>query len=208
VKKLTSGLNPYIAAILLAAVLTGIGWTATKTGAKQRALNRPPKGFVALFNGRDLAGWKGLVGNPKTRREMSSEELAKAQAKADEDVRAHWKVVDGVLCFDGTEGWVFVTRDKIDAEPKSLLTSKIGPDEIHLYNSNDHKQNFLDCIKSRKDPIASAEIGHRTSTVCHLGNIAMLLDRKLKWDPKAERFINDSAANRMLAHGMRAPWRL
>jgi len=69
-------------------------------------------------------------------------------------------------------------------------------------------QNFLDCIKSRKDPIANAEIGHRSSTVCHLGNIAMLLGRKLKWDPAKERFFNDTSANNMLARAMRAPWRL
>ncbi|MHC4086052.1 MAG: hypothetical protein ACYSU5_12705 [Planctomycetota bacterium] len=125
--------------------------------------------------------------------------------------------------FEGSEGWIFVTRGKIDAEPKSLLKEKIGADEIKLYNSRDHKQNFdeiklynsrdhkqnfLDCIKSRKDPIASAEIGHRSSTVCHLGNIAMLLDRKVKWDPKKERFINDSAADSMISRSMRAPWKL
>jgi predicted dehydrogenase len=110
--------------------------------------------------------------------------------------------------FEGSDGWVFVTRGKIDAEPKSLLKEKIGADEIKLYNSRDHKQNFLDCIKSRKDPIASAEIGHRSSTVCHLGNIAMLLGRKVKWDPKKERFINDSAADSMIGRSMRSPWRL
>ncbi|MBW8041485.1 MAG: Gfo/Idh/MocA family oxidoreductase [Planctomycetes bacterium] len=118
------------------------------------------------------------------------------------------KTGGGNTRFEGSEGWVFVTRGKIDAEPKSVLKEKIGPDEINLYNSRDHKQNFLDCIKSRKDPIASAEIGHRSSTVCHLGNIAMLLDRKLKWDPKKERFINDRAANSMITRSMRAPWKL
>jgi len=110
--------------------------------------------------------------------------------------------------FEGSDGWIFVTRGKIDAEPKSLLKGKIGADEIKLYNSRDHKQNFLDCIRSRKDPIASAEIGHRSSTVCHLGNIAMLLGRKVKWDPKEERFINDSAADSMIGRSMRSPWRL
>lgn len=118
------------------------------------------------------------------------------------------KTGGGNTRFEGSEGWVFVTRGKIDAEPKSLLKEKIGPDEIQLYKSRDHKQNFLDCIKSRKDPIASAEIGHRSSTVCHLGNIAMLLGRKLKWDPAKERFTNDWAANRMVARSMRAPWSL
>jgi predicted dehydrogenase len=110
--------------------------------------------------------------------------------------------------FEGTEGWVYVNRGKLETEPKSLLTSVIGPDEIHLYQSNDHKQNFLDCIKSRKDPICNAEIGHRSSTVCHLGNIAMLLDRPLKWDPQAERFIGDDEANRMTWRPRRAPWSL
>ncbi len=125
-KKLTSGLNSYIATILLAAVLTGIGWAATRTGAKQRALNRSPKGFVALFNGEDLAGWKGLVGSPKTRRGMSREELAKAQAKADEDMRAHWKVVDGALCFDGKGHSLCTVKDYGDFE--MLVDWKIEKD--------------------------------------------------------------------------------
>jgi predicted dehydrogenase len=110
--------------------------------------------------------------------------------------------------FEGTEGWIYVNRGKLEAEPESLLTSVIGPDEIHLYQSNDHKQNFLDCIKSRKDPICNAETGHRSSTVCHLGNISMLLDRPLKWDPEKEQFIGDDEANRMLWRPRRAPWRL
>ncbi|MBW7988656.1 MAG: Gfo/Idh/MocA family oxidoreductase [Planctomycetes bacterium] len=122
-------------------------------------------------------------------------------------VKLFLKSGSGHTRFEGTQGWVDVTRNKINAEPKSLLTSVIGPDEIHLYESKDHKQNFLDCIKSRKDTICTAEIGHRSASVCHLGNIAMKLGRKLKWDPKAERFINDSAANNMLTRAMRAPWK-
>ena len=110
--------------------------------------------------------------------------------------------------FEGTDGWVDVKRGGLKTEPEPLAKETIGPDEIHLYESRDHKQNFLDCIRSRKDPIASAETGHRSASLCHLGNIAMLLGRKLKWDPDKECFVNDSAANSMLARGMRAPWRL
>ncbi len=110
--------------------------------------------------------------------------------------------------FEGTEGWIYVNRGKLEAEPKSLLTSVIGPDEKHLYESRDHKRNFLDCVRSHKDPICTAEIGHRSSTVCHLGNIAMLLDRPLRWDPQAEQFIGDAEANRMTWRPARAPWRL
>jgi len=161
-------------------------------------------------NGADDTGPVEIVGRgdfPRTGL-FTTAKTAEIEYTYANGVKLLLKTGGGNTRFEGTEGWVFVTRGKIDAEPKSLLTSKIGPDEIHLYNSNDHKQNFLDCIRSRKDTICTAEIGHRTSTVCHLGNIAMLLGRKLKWDPKAERFINDSAANNMLARGMRAPWRL
>ena len=84
----------------------------------------------------------------------------------------------------------------------------IGPNEVHLQVSDNHHRNFLDAIKSGRDPIAPVELGHRSTTVCHLGNIAMLLKRKLKWDPEMERFIGDEEANRMLSKPMRAPWSL
>ncbi|MBL7153494.1 MAG: Gfo/Idh/MocA family oxidoreductase, partial [Phycisphaerae bacterium] len=123
-------------------------------------------------------------------------------------VKLLFKTGGGGTRFEGSEGWVYVNRGKIDAEPKSLLSSSIGPNEIHLYNSNDHKGNFLDCIKSRKDPICNAEVGHRSSTVCHLANIAMLLDRPLKWDPKKEVFPGDDEATRMTWRPRRSPWLL
>jgi hypothetical protein len=110
--------------------------------------------------------------------------------------------------FVGTDGWVEIDRGKIDANPKSLLTTVIGPSEIHLYDSRNHWGNFLECVRSRRQPIATAEIGHRSVTVCHLGNIAMLTGRKLKWDPARERFVNDADADRMLSRPMRAPWYL
>ncbi len=113
----------------------------------------------------------------------------------------------GIL-FEGTEGWVYVKRGQIDAEPKSLLTSTIGPNETHLYKSNSHKANFLDCIKSRTETAAPVEVGHRSCSVCLLGDIAMRLGRKLKWDPEQERFTNDDQANRMLYRPMRSPWQL
>jgi len=78
--------------------------------------NTPPKGFQALFNGKDLTGWKGLVGNPKTRAKMTDEQLAAAQKKADERVRAHWKIEDGVLVFDGKDGPLCTAKDYGDFE--------------------------------------------------------------------------------------------
>jgi len=110
--------------------------------------------------------------------------------------------------FEGTEGWLEVSRGGIKCEPESLKQATIKPDQIQLYRSRDHKQNFLECIKTRKEPICNAEIGHRSSTLCHLGNIAMLLKRPLKWDPVKEQFIGDSEANRMLWRPRRSPWHI
>lgn len=113
----------------------------------------------------------------------------------------------GVL-FEGTEGWVYVKRGLIDANPKSLLASTIGPQETHLYKSENHKKNFLECIKTRQKTVAPVEVGHRSCTVCLLGAIAMKLNRKLKWDPDKERFNNDDEANAMISRPMRKPWHL
>jgi predicted dehydrogenase len=108
--------------------------------------------------------------------------------------------------FEGSEGWVFVDPSRLEAHPKSLLASVIGADEIHLCESKHHKQNFLDSIRSRKNPIAPVEAAHRSCSLCILGHIAMKTGRKLKWDPQQERFTNDEAANRMLSRPAREPW--
>jgi len=108
--------------------------------------------------------------------------------------------------FEGTKGRVDVRRGKLETEPASLKTVTLGANEIHLYASRNHHQNFLDCIKSRQAPIANVEVGHRSSTLCHLGNIAMLLKRPLKWDPVKEEFLGDDVANRMRRRPPRAPW--
>ncbi|MHC4574561.1 MAG: hypothetical protein ACYS76_10595 [Planctomycetota bacterium] len=109
--------------------------------------------------------------------------------------------------FEGTEGWVQVGSG-FDTHPASLKTSVIGPDEVHLYQSRNHHRNFIDCIKTGREPAAPVEVGHRSATVCHLGNIAMMLKRKLRWDPGKERFIGDEQANRMLDRPRRAPWHI
>ncbi len=114
---------------------------------------------------------------------------------------------DGTV-FEGTEGWVSVARNRIEAHPKSLLDSVIGPDEIHLYKSLDHAANFLDCIKSRAKTICTIDDAVKVDTFCHLSDIATQLERKLTWDPGKQRFAGDSAANQMLTRSMRSPWRL
>ena len=106
----------------------------------------------------------------------------------------------------GDKGWVHVSRGGLSASDPKILREVIGPEEIQLYNSRDHKQNFLDCIKSRKQTIAPAETGHRSISVGLLGEIAMLTGRKLKWNPETEEFANDPAASALLGRSYREPW--
>jgi len=125
--------------------------------------------------------------------------------------------------FYGSEGWIFVTRDELvtPSDPTSgakveplvasnpkILTSVIGPNEIHLYESAEHHGNWLDCIRSRKETAAPVEIAHRACSTCLLHHIAMKTKRRLHWDPAKERFINDDAANAMLSRPQRAPYAL
>jgi predicted dehydrogenase len=114
----------------------------------------------------------------------------------------------GGITFQGTEGWVWVTRGDIDAKPKSLLNEKLGPNDVHLYESRDHHGNWLDCVEQRKRPICDVEIGQRSVTVCHLGNISMRLGRPIRWDPDTERIVGDEEAARWTSKPMRAPWHL
>jgi len=110
--------------------------------------------------------------------------------------------------FIGDQGKIEIFRGRVTSNPEDLVKEAIRDDEIHLYKSTDHMQNWLDCIKSREKPIADVEIGHRSTTVCHLGNIARWLGRRLRWDPVAERFPDDEQANQYLDRPRRKPYEL
>jgi predicted dehydrogenase len=126
--------------------------------------------------------------------------------------------------FEGSEGWIFVTRGSYTAtasDPKSsggekaltasdprVLNSQIGPDEVRLYRSADHHGNWLSCIRSRMPTICPVEVAHRGCTTCLLSHIAMKLPRKLYWDPIRERFKNDDEANSHLSRSQRWPYQL
>jgi predicted dehydrogenase len=108
--------------------------------------------------------------------------------------------------FEGADGWIWVTRGKIEASKPELLTEPLPSNAQRLYVSDDHMGNFFECLRSRKQPICDVEIGHRSASVCHLGVISMRLGRKLKWDPAKEQFVGDAEANKYLAREMREPW--
>ena len=115
----------------------------------------------------------------------------------------------GGVTWQGTDGWVWADRGQHDASSKAILNSVIGPNEIHLYQSDNHYRNFIDCVIARKEPIAPVEVAHRSITICHLGNIAMRLGRNtLKWDPDKEHILGDPEASKMLSRPYRAPWKL
>ncbi len=111
-------------------------------------------------------------------------------------------------CWYGDKGWIHVNRGGIKASDDKILKEVIGPEEIRLYKSNNHLQNFLDCVKTRKETITPAEIAHRSISVGLLGEIAMLTGKKLKWDPKKEKFENNAEATSLLSRPYSQPWRL
>lgn len=123
----------------------------------------------------------------------------------------HYRYADGItvwrdkknpdnghaIRFVGTKGEVFVDRGKIASSPAELVRHKFGPNDVQVYESNDHRGNFIDSILSRKPTICPASVGYRTATICQLSAIALRLGRSLKWDPKAEQIIGDKEAAAM-----------
>ena len=117
----------------------------------------------------------------------------------------------GGVTFIGEKGTIYVKRGSLAvtlngekvADPYKLPTG-----DVKLYVSKGHHANWLECIKSRELPICDAEIGHRSATVCHLGNIAVRTGRKITWDPKSETIAGDKDAAAMLTKVYRAPYTL
>ena len=125
--------------------------------------------------------------------------------------------------YEGSEGWIFVSRGDysatasdpvsksksskaFDASDPRILNSVINENEIHLYNINNQHGNWLECIKTRKEPISPVEKGHRACSICLITHISMKLGRKLQWNPVSELFVNDEEANKMLSRSQRFPY--
>jgi hypothetical protein len=114
---------------------------------------------------------------------------------------------EGGACFVGTRGRIAVDRNAIVSDPPEIAREPLRPGETHLYRSNSHSGNFLECVRTRKKTICDADIAHRAASALLLGGVAKQLKRPLKWDPKAERFAGDDEANRLLSIAKRPPWR-
>ncbi|REJ89275.1 MAG: gfo/Idh/MocA family oxidoreductase [Planctomycetota bacterium] len=115
--------------------------------------------------------------------------------------------IPGGATFIGTEGRIFVNRGKLTSDPADVIEQDVSSLPTQLYQSTNHVGNFLDCIRSRELPICDVEIGHRSATVCHLGNIVARLGRSIEWDPASEQIVGDSEAQAMTDKEYRRPWR-
>lgn len=112
----------------------------------------------------------------------------------------------GGVNFVGENGWIHVDRGQLESSPEAVVKEPLGANEKPLYKSPGHHQDWFDCIRSRKRPICDVEIGARSVTVCHLGNLAYWYGRRLRWDPKRWRFIGDREAESWKDRPRRAPW--
>lgn len=131
-------------------------------------------------------------------------------------------VLPNGIKFEGTSGWIFVTRGNyratasdpvsndevkpLQASDPAIINSKIGKNEVHLMVSEDHHGNWLQSILGKATPIAPVEVAHRSCSACLIHHIAMKLNRKLFWDPEKEVFLNDAEANAMLSRPHRSPY--
>jgi predicted dehydrogenase len=127
---------------------------------------------------------------------------------ADGPVIHHGGHPNSGVTFIGTEGEINTDRWYYRPKPERLTKEIIGPHEQHLYVSENHHDNFVECIRTRRAPVAHIDAISRSISLCHLGNLAYWLNRPLKWDPQAERFVDDDAANRWLDRPKRAPWNI
>lgn len=106
----------------------------------------------------------------------------------------------------GERGTLFVNRGTLTATPAAILKEGLEPGEIHLPVSTNHYGDFLDAVASRRDPIATVEIGHRTASMILLGEIAFRTGRRIRWNPETETIEGDADASTLLGRAVRQPW--
>jgi predicted dehydrogenase len=168
----------------------------------------------------DIAQWGlGMDENGPVSAVGTARYNAEKQFEVPEWCEVTYKYADGttLICgqsqrggttFEGADGTIFVSRDKLESKPASIIDEPLGDSDVHLYVSQNHHDNWLDCIRSRKLPICDVAIGHRSATVCHLGNIAIRSGKTVHWDPASEQVVGDDDVAKMTSRPYRAPWSL
>jgi predicted dehydrogenase len=173
--------------------LWGIGTNSGPTSVEAQRLSEPvPGGFTTVADFRVTYRYANGV-----------EHVCRTITPDEQEIPAG--AANGVK-FVGTDGWIFLTRGRIEASNPAMLTEPLPAGAERLYPSDQHFYNFVHCIRTRQPTACGPEIGHRSASVCHLGALALRLNRKLQWDPICQVFPNDSEANTYLAREMRKPW--
>ncbi len=164
-------------------------WGAHMFDIVQWALDMDRSGPVEIIppNGKDVTALTYLYENGL---KMTKEDFGKKNA----------------ILFTGTEGTLEVQRGSLLTTPATIKDKVIGENEKHVYNSDNHYKDFLNAMRKRSLPVSDIETGHRSATVCNIGNIAYELNRPLKWDPKKEEFKKDKEANKLLSRKLRKEW--
>ncbi len=145
--------------------------------------------------------------------EMRTCPIVMRYASGTELCMTHPKGFSAGGCFDAEKGQIVIMRNQFRTAPRDLIDGEPGPEAAAVWKGKEliarpHLQNWLECIKGRKEPVAPVEVGHRSATICHLGGIARELGRKLRWDPAAETFPNDTQACALLDRPRRVGWEL
>ena len=183
----------------------------TETGA-WRAWRPYSAGHIADWGGHnfDIAHW-GLGEDRRGPKEI----LAPADGEEDEVTLLYKSGVpiikkagphEGMIQFIGTEGWVGVSRRNLWASDERLLTLELKPSDIHLYKSEDHRRDFLNCVKTRMRPVCDVEVGHSSLLACLTSEICLRLGRSLQFDLATETFVGDDEATALTTRPMRSPW--
>ncbi|WP_020528421.1 Gfo/Idh/MocA family protein [Flexithrix dorotheae] len=166
-------------------------WGAHMFDIAQWGLGMDETGPVELIPPKDRTAVRGLVMKYANGIEMIHEDFGRG-----------WAVQ-----FNGTEGKLEVSRSFLETDPANIADKKIGDNEIRLYKSENHYADWINCIKTREKPICDVEIGHRSSSICNIGNIAYQLGRPLKWDPAKEKF-DDKEANKLRTKDYRKEYKV
>jgi predicted dehydrogenase len=168
----------------------------------------------------DIAQWGlGMDESGPVRIEAKARYNAQKLFEVPEWCEVHYEYANGVrlICgqsekggttFEGKDGSVHVSRNVLEVKPDGLADKSLADSDVHLYESKDHHGNWLDCIHSRKLPICDVAIGHRSASVCHLGNIAIRSQRTIHWDPEKEQIVGDDDTAKMTSRPYRSPWSL
>jgi hypothetical protein len=151
---------------------------------------------------------------------LAPESRGRGDRSCSEDYRVRMRYANGITIrlepgepaagavFIGDKGKIRVGNNTYSSNPENLAAASAEELKIRLPVSDNHMQNWFDCIKSRSRPIADVEIGHRSAILCHLGNIVRWTGHRLRWDPEAETFPGDDDANAFLQRSMRGPYQL